>query len=448
MKSFVRIGLLVAGMIGILLIGLFAGRVLDQQAIAKEYQVGTVISGIEVGGLTPEEAQVELEKLSEQRKSQQGISLYLYDSKVELPREALILDIPTLTEDVLMGSEQLDAMVDITALTEALAQIESADLTGLVDISTLKTDLELQLNEQPSKPVSVHLAPYIDMINEDSTVLSNVYTPYLESTLLGQWAKGLDGIIIDPKSTFSLKETLKQSNQLVVGGESLDLFASAIYQVLAKSNLELIEHHSPSKLPYSIEIGYSASVNEDYRDLVFYNPNYETLELKTQFSQDGLIVELIGTPYLHEYELVVEDTETIQPRKEVRYSKKRRAGDSQLIVNGKQGYAATLHRKELGPNKTEKEMVLLARDYVAAVSSIEERSVYSKPEPEPKLNEAGLQPVIVELPEGSENAPVVDPVETAQPSTDEETKTTSPDEDQEYIKGVYEPGDEEQDDEN
>lgn len=279
-----------------------------------------------------------------------------------------------------------------------------------------------------------------------------MYKPYLESTLLQQWDNALDGYVLEPRQTFSLKEALFEMNQVVVGGESLDLFASAVYQVMAKSNLELIEHHSPSKLPYATDIGFSASVNEDHRDLIFYNPNYAPLELHTTFSNDGLIVELLGTPYLHEYELVIEDQETIQPRLEIQYSKKRRAGDSQLIENGKQGFAATLYRKEVGANQVEIETLLLARDYVATRPDIEERSVYAVPEPEPEpLIDQDLQPVIIDLPEGQVTPNVIENPQESSPDANnalqiQPSQAEEPQED-EAVKGESEPTDEEQKDE-
>ncbi|WP_185971024.1 VanW family protein [Alkalicoccobacillus porphyridii] len=456
MKSFVRIGLLVAVMTGLLVIGLVAGRVLDQQAQAKEYQIGTVIAGVEVGGMTLAEAQSEIDMIAEQRRNQQVVSIYLYDSLVELPEEALNLSVPTVSSNAVEESEQIEATIDITALTEAVNQIESADLSGLVDISTLKNDIEFQLNEEPTKAPTVHLASYIEGINEERTVLANVYAPYMESTILGTWSTGLDGVVIEPRSHFSLKTALEQTNQMVVGGESLDLFSSVIYQALAKSNLELIEHHTPEKLPQSIKVGYGASVNEDHRDLVFYNPNYESMELNVQFSTEGLIVELVGTPYIQEYELVVENTETIQPRTEVTYSKKRRAGNSQVIVNGKNGYAASLFKRELNANKQEVNKVLIARNYIAATSTIEERSVYAKPEPEPELeiNDADLQPVIVELPESVKEESQADRASEPQIQEQEEQSTSAEQNNQngeaqqDFIKGVHEPADKEQDDEN
>ncbi|MEK4565777.1 hypothetical protein MKX54_13995 [Alkalihalobacillus sp. FSL R5-0424] len=451
MKSFLKIGLIVSLMTCLFIASLFVGRFIDMKALASEYQAGTVISGVEVGGLTPDEAQAELLKQMEERRNSQTIALHLYDSSVLLPGEALQVQMPELNIDSPESDDQA-ATIDVTLLTEAIGQIESADLQGLVDIPSLKEELERQVNEQQNTPISIHLAPYIVGLEDAQTVLANVYKPYLESTLLQQWAQALDGYVLEPRQTFSLKDALDEMNQVVVGGESLDLFASAVYQVMAKSNLELIEHHSPSKLPYATDIGFSASVNEDHRDLIFYNPNYASLALHTTFSDDGLIVELQGTPYLHEYELVIEGQETIQPRLEIQYSKKRRAGDSQLIENGKQGFAATLYRKEVGTNQVEGEKLLLARDYVAAKPDIEERSVYALPEPEPEpLIDQDLQPVIIDLPEGqTPNAPensegnnsITDPSIQTQPAETEE-----PLEDNEPVKGDTEPSDEEQKDE-
>lgn len=451
MKSFLKMGLVVSLMTCLFVASLFVGRFIDMRALANEYQAGTRIAGVEVGGLSPDEAQVELLKQMDERRASQTISLHLYDSKVVLPVEALQLPMPDLAVDMPETVEE-DATIDITMLTEAIGQIESAELQGLVEIPMLKEEIERQVNEQQNTPVSIHLAPYIDGVAEERTVLANVYKPYLESTLLQQWANALDGYVLEPRQTFSLKDALSEMDQVVVGGESLDLFASAVYQVMAKSNLELIEHHSPSKLPYATDIGFSASVNEDHRDLIFYNPNYSPLELHTTFSNDGLIVELLGTPYLHEYELVIEDQETIQPRLEIQYSKKRRAGDSQLIENGKQGFAATLYRKEVGANQVEIETLLLARDYVAARPDIEERSVYAVPEPEPEpLIDQDLQPVIIDLPEGQVTPNVIENPQESSPDANNALQTQpsqaeEPQED-EAVKGESEPTDEEQKDE-
>ncbi|MFK3938997.1 hypothetical protein ACI2JA_15965 [Alkalihalobacillus sp. NPDC078783] len=452
MKSFFKIGLIVSLMTCLFVASLYVGRFIDMKALANEYQMGTMISGVEVGGLSPDEAQVELMKQMDERRNNQTIELYLYDSNVLLPGDALQLRMPELNVDIPERVEQ-DATIDVTLLTEAIGQIESAELQGLVDIPRLKEDIERQVNEQQTIPVSIHLAPYIDELMDEQSVLANVYKPYLESTLLQQWAQALDGYVLEPRQTFSLKDALAEMNQVVVGGESLDLFASAMYQVMAKSNLDLIEHHSPSKLPYATDIGFSASVNEEHRNLIFFNPNYATLELHTTFSNDGLIVELIGTPYLHEYELVVEDQETIQPRLEIQYSKKRRAGNSQLIENGKQGSAATLYRKEVGANQVEIDMLLLARDYVAAKPDIEERSVYAllEPEPEPLIDQ-DLQPVIIDLPEGQSTPNVIEnPQEhSPEPTNSMQTQplpTEQPEDDKDPVKGETEPTDEEQKDE-
>lgn len=123
-------------------------------------------------------------------------------------------------------------------------------------------------------------------------------------------AKALDGVVIFPKETLSLNETIgkrtttrgflpapvliNERRDLRVGGGICPV-ATAVFVAAAKAGLEIVERHPHSRLVRYAQPGLDATLNYPNKDLKIRNPTPIPVVLRVKVIGRKVLVQVFGT---------------------------------------------------------------------------------------------------------------------------------------------------------
>ncbi|WP_185819665.1 VanW family protein [Salibacterium salarium] len=351
----------------------------------------TKIGGVDVGGLMESEAEEVLQEEKERWKNSSGLTLALFDEKVVLDAGAIKFDVTKSINIALEnGSIPLQATIDQPAVADHLDRFSFTNLREHVSVSDLQNRLTTISDITESDFTQLDAAAYFNeearlekkTFNQVTVTMDGAAPTYLE-----KWTNQLDGYTIDPTTSFSLMNALEERDVSVFDDPSLDVLASAFYQVLAETNFVLTERHINEALPAYAEMGQDAHVDPNGKDLGFYNPNIYAYEWNLSVEGNQLKASLQGFPFLHDYSMITRAEETIEPRTIVRFDPTRSAGDRQTLTDGENGYVADVFREVRNQENTVMKETALAQDYYPPEHRLEEWSLQNRSDMADEISE-------------------------------------------------------------
>ncbi|WP_088007245.1 VanW family protein [Indiicoccus explosivorum] len=128
-------------------------------------------------------------------------------------------------------------------------------------------------------------------------------------------AKAIDGMEIAPLGSFSLLEVVENGNFATIGDEAFTEVASALYNLVLKTNFIVEQRSIGADVPDNIPLGFEAAIDRELGiDFVFTNPNDSSFTLNATQSGGSLYVTLTGYPLVYTYKAAAGKPETVEPR--------------------------------------------------------------------------------------------------------------------------------------
>ncbi|RBW71588.1 VanW family protein [Bacillus taeanensis] len=229
-------------------------------------------------------------------KTEAHLSLRFQDLIITIPTDVVSFDIEASVKEAMKsGFSPLYVKVNQQTFDEQLVPFQEYNVLANINKEELQNDLITIASSLESTSIDLDLVKYLskeELLQQ--TVSEKEITNISSSSTLIKWAESLDGFVIEPESSISMLQMMKQRGLEPVESESLNILAAGIYAAVLPTNFEMIERHiGRKKIPY-IDVGYEAKVVPQKKDLVFYNPNTLSYKFQINVSQNMLTVSFVN----------------------------------------------------------------------------------------------------------------------------------------------------------
>ncbi|MCT4777671.1 MULTISPECIES: G5 domain-containing protein [Exiguobacterium] len=354
---------------------------LDASAKTTATYKETTVAGIDVSGMTKQEAVVRLDNAIKDFNNTPFTVTLVDGTALEVGKDVVSFNVDaTLKTASEPGTYPLVTTVDEERLTPYL---ENQPVTlsmvtpPLVEAaSNLNSDVVLEMTATESEVVaSITVSP----------------TPAMRSAL-----ERMNGFEMEAGDIFSLKAFGEDF-------DALSTLGSSMYQLFAATPFQILERVQHETLPSGIELGYDVKVDER-SNFAVQNTEQTPYALIVLEEGNAMTVQLLGKMFVGAYESRVEDVTSVPYQNIVRFSPSLTAGSSSVTQSGQTGESGKLYRVRI--TDTGESLELLGFDFYEPIPEIVTKSSVPLPPPEP------VEPVIPTFPDETlEDDPFDDDVE-------------------------------------
>lgn len=366
---------------------------------AKIAPNGSTIAGIEVNGLTEEEVLEKLTRKIKEWQSQEDLIAQDEEEKVFIPRALFEFDMEASITQLKEATNQkwyaffLKKQPKHIPLTVRLSAYEAdtADWPNYIDKKATLLEAREEAASLTDEAVQI-VYERDDRVEKEVVAQVSYSVPQLYASLERLIHK-VDGQKIEANSEFSLIESVLEQVSPSVPAEEVNLFATALYELSLKTNMDVLERHSQKVVPSYAKAGIEVAVNKGKKqDFVLYNPDAFSylIEAEIKNSQLVLALQFIKQEMTHDY--IVENIANVKPRTVYRYNYKLPYGARQYVDSGKEGKKVEIYRVRVVDGETE-EKELMSRDYYPSSPKI---VVLSSKEPPEEINETNGEKALEE----------------------------------------------------
>lgn len=354
---------------------------LDASAKTTATYKETTVAGIDVSGMTKEEAVVRIDNAIKDFNNTPFTVTLVDGTAIEVGKDVVSFNVDaTLKAVTESGTYPLITTVDEERLTP---YIENQPVTlsmvtpPLIEsASSLNSDVILEMTATESEIVaSITVSP----------------TPAMRAAL-----ERMNGFEMESGDIFSLKAFGEDF-------DALSTLGSSLYQLFAATPFQILERVPHETLPAGIELGYDVNVDERSN---FAVQNTEPTPYALIVLEEGntMTVQLLGKTFVGAYESRVEQVTSVPYQNIVRFSPSLPAGSSSVTQSGQTGESGKLYRVRI--TDSGESLELLGFDFYEPIPEIVTKSSVPLPPPEP------IEPVIPTFPDESlEDDPFNDDVE-------------------------------------
>ncbi|PIC63847.1 hypothetical protein CSV79_09815 [Sporosarcina sp. P13] len=278
-----------------------------------------------------------------------AVKLIVQDLYVDVPSEAVTFDVDATVDQASSGQENaLIATVSRDGLRTVLTQNFSSLVFTEDEVDTLASQIESQLRSG-IMPQHIYLAKSIPELYEQAqTIASATYATKQLTKGLRLLLDDLNGAEIQPNSTFSFQEFVKDRESVVASDQDMSIMASLLYETALQTNWIIDERSIGNELTEGVQPGFEAVVNRKLDlDLQVTNPNQTVFTLHTKWDNSQITLSIEGLPFMHTYLPEVENLKLYNPKTVVQYSAFIPSGRVQTINKGKKAMEATVKRSIL-----------------------------------------------------------------------------------------------------
>lgn len=364
MHLFILIGLVM--LVTLPTIGLV--NYLDASAESSTTYTETTVAGVDVSGMTKEEADVRLDNAIKDFNTM-PFSVNLMDGTViEIGKEVVTFDVPNT----------LDAITDegeyplLTAIDESKVE---PYLDGQPVTMTMIAPALMEAASMLESTVA------LEQVAAESEVVASFTvspTPAMQSTL-----DRMNGFEMAAGDIFSLKSFGEDF-------EALTTLGSSFYRMFAATPFAILERVPHEALPSGVELGYDTKVDAR-SNFAVQNREKSSYAILVLNEGNAVTVQLLGQPFESAYEARVEEVTSVPYQKVVRFSSSLPSGSSSVTQSGQTGQSGKLYRVKV--TEEGETMELLGFDFYAPTPEIVTKSSVPLPPPEP------VEPVIPTFPD-------------------------------------------------
>ncbi|OIJ10286.1 hypothetical protein BKP35_14405 [Anaerobacillus arseniciselenatis] len=333
----------------------------------QDIKKGVTVSGISISELPKSIAMEKLETEVTKWKDTTIVSFYYKDREVNVSSaELFFFDIEeTLNNKSNSTSWPLRVYVNDDYVSNVIHELTREKELVNLDWASLHEDLRTygQTLQIGRLIINVH-----DYLEEEEKIISTVeLANVFKTNRLIKAVLFFDDFQLKPKQQFSFAEVLRVNRNDSINDQVYSVIATAIYQLMLETNIEIKERHISSTLPPYSELGLEARVDRE-KDLKIYNPNATSYVLSFEIEEHALKATLTGIPFEDTYSIELSNRETIDYEKIVESDDK--VVGTTIKQQGQYGQEITVHRvRQKASGHSEKEWI--SYDVYLPVASIE-----------------------------------------------------------------------------
>ncbi|PIC98786.1 VanW family protein [Sporosarcina sp. P29] len=382
--------ILILGVLLLTISGVFA-----QQAYAgdgffsnfKKFSKHTYAGPFDISGRSKKKAKEKLMVDFSGLEQNLSVQLIVQDLQVDIPQEVVSFDPDATLNQAKSGDDNsLVASVSREGLRTVMKQNFNSLTFSEDEVDKIAAQIEVQLRSG-IMPQQVYVANFIPELYEQKQVIASA--EYKVDGL----AKGLrllmddlDGLEIQPNSSFSFREYLEGKESASATDLQMTIMASLLYKAVLQTNWIMDERNISTELPAGVEPGFEAAINRKLDlDFLFTNPNQTVFTIRTDWTGSQLELSIEGLPFVHRYDTEVEKITKYDPKTVIRYSAFVNAGAIEVMDKGKKGMEVTVKRNVL-LNGSLEEIEDVSIDFYAPQPIIERHSLEKVVEKVPDSN--------------------------------------------------------------
>ncbi|MGM0853319.1 MAG: G5 domain-containing protein [Bacillota bacterium] len=301
----------------------------------QSFSEGTRIGEIDVSNLSYQDAEDKLKMEVAGWKENQSLALSYMGNQIPVDSSLVDIDIHSSINRAIQGKPS-PLLVSIHGLDSFLASKE-VDVS-LIDVDSLGQEIAHHAEKLVVTEKIVLVSDFFIQSNSIETI-SEINMEGLTITPgIQNFVDTYPEIEIEGTSPFSLLKFIENEGFSGASKQDLSTIASSIYQLVLRTNFEVIERHRGRELPNNIELGFEAFVNQEQgQDFSFMNPNDASYTVS--FHRQGGLLSLTLTGVEIPYEIIVErrNEETFKPKVIKQYSPYLNSGEVKVTEAGRNG---------------------------------------------------------------------------------------------------------------
>ncbi|ARF13103.1 VanW family protein [Sporosarcina ureae] len=316
-----------------------------------------------------------------------SVQLIVQDLQVDVPTEIVSFNPDATLNQAKSGDDNsLVASVSREGLRTVMKQNFNSLTFSEAEVETIAAQIEVQLRSG-IMPQQVYVANYIPELYEQNQVIASaIYEADELAKGLRLLMDDLDGLEIQPNSSFSFSEYLEGKESASATDLQMTIMASLLYKAALQTNWIMDERNISTELPAGVEPGFEAAINRKLDlDFQFTNPNQTVFTIRTDWTGSQLELSIEGLPFVHSYDTEVEKITKYDPKKVIRYSAFVNAGAIEVVDKGKKGMEVAVKRNVM-LNGSLEEIEDVSVDFYAPQPIIERHSLEKVVEKVPDSN--------------------------------------------------------------
>lgn len=339
------------------------------------YATGTKIAGTDVSKLEKPEATSAVQTGLTNWQNTASFFISYKERKEALPMDVFEFDLEK-TMDGAQSEAQNNASVNVnySKLNQFLTNLVGAEELSRVSVKKLRRDLTNTAASLNSSGGTLHLEAYVPKKLMQKQTVSQAIIKLSDEQVadLSTWLTKQKKITIPGNTQFSLLANAKENDLVDFSNDSLSLLGSVLYEMFTSTNFEILERHTSRELPKWAQLGYEARILNEKLDLVLFNPNYLSYDVKLEMKNNELHASLEGEPFLYSYSSSVKDPQQFKPKIVVQYATSLLPGTRQTIESGENGQLVKVFREITWKGQSIKSL-LLGEDFYPPVHGVELR---------------------------------------------------------------------------
>ncbi|WP_156153442.1 VanW family protein [Domibacillus robiginosus] len=371
----------------LLLFSFYGGRLFDRVFFADAiFDEGTTIGPQKVDEMTNSEAAKLLDEKVEAWQEQAVIKVTYAEKEVTISNSLISFQVDqSVREAADSQKNKLLAAVSPDDLKEELSRkLPALKTDGRIDVETMASDLSDIGDYLKSGESVIDVSLYLEE-SEKKAKLSEVTADGLDGAA-ADFLKANPAIAVKAGTSFSFNSWVEPAAGKI-SDKSLNLLSSALYQLVLKTNFDIMEKNQSNDLPDYINLGYEAKVAKAKgQDFVFFNRNKDAYTINWTVSNGRLYGVLTGIPFYYTYKTELRNKKTLEPKTVLHFSPELPYGDMRIEQYGEDGSMIDVYRsRSEGSKKLGSEQ--MAADFYPPVHQIELYSSQEPPPPPPEPEE-------------------------------------------------------------
>lgn len=330
---------------------------------------GVTIAGIAFDGLTYEKAREKVQAEVDIWSDGEPIQAEGSDEAISIPRDSFLFDIDRTFNDLEQQTKRpwylffLKPKPAHLPLHVQVKEDHSIEWPEYIDAEATLEKAKEDAANLKDHPVSIIYKEEPELKKGTVSEASLSIPENIAEVEIEQMAEQINSQTIDSETQFSLISAVLEDVQPSVSQEGASFFATAMYALVLKTNMDMIERHSQGNVPPYSEAGIEALVDATTKkDFIIYNPNFHSYTFSAEVKGNKLHLSLSSVLKDSGYDYQVENKSEIKPRTLYRFSPKLAPGSRVPMESGQKGIQVEVYRVHTADGKVQ-EKTLISRDF-------------------------------------------------------------------------------------
>lgn len=336
---------------------------------ATAFPEGSTIAGINVGGITSDEALTLLLDEIDRWKNEGDLLVNIAGQKISIPYESIKFNVQDSIKELerkvekrwyeffkKAQAQQIPLSVEVTLDEDIVAQMEES-----VDVKQTIKLIEKTVSFLGDHEIEGVLSS--ETLLTEEVIAETTWTIPEDYKYIQLFIDCLNGLEIPANTNFSFNEQVSKEISHFNQKEA-NFIASMIYSLALSSNLQIVERESQGEIPSYSQAGLEAYVNPNKNiDLVVYNPGPTSYKFSVKQTDTELNMALLSPPVNTNHEYSIEKEIDVKYQTIVRYDDDLKPGHEQVIEPGQNGKRVEVYKKNYASDGTFISKELVARDF-------------------------------------------------------------------------------------